>query len=266
MSHLMFPLLAGCDRLVYRAKVMSSPSAHTVPETITPTDRARDSPVITPLHDDPYMLVSFPILPFDTPHTDEESEPIEASETRIYCTYDHAYLAYPVTWLLSQVDRGDELLPSSFCKRYISSYKTYSSSASLASSLTLPIRKSLESEESEEEGPGLEVEEAAFEDQQQKAVPVEGTAMDEPRGLGYKAARHRALELAEGPVPIQTSASLVWSSGSLPVSPASLTVQSPIASPVTTLAATIAVDEDEFLEVQAQLELHGSILHAIPSA
>nr|GFA84332.1 hypothetical protein [Tanacetum cinerariifolium] len=35
----------------------------------------------------------------------------------------------------------------------------------------------------------------------------------------------------------------------------------PVASPVTTPAATIAVDEDDFLEVGAQLELHGSILH-----
>ncbi|GJZ64914.1 hypothetical protein Tco_0621610 [Tanacetum coccineum] len=52
-----------------------------------------------------------------------------------------------------------------------------------------------------------------------------------------------------------------WSSGSLPVSPSSPAVPSPIASPVTTPAATIAVDEDEFLEVGAQLKLHRSILY-----
>ncbi|GKF04023.1 hypothetical protein Tco_0034691, partial [Tanacetum coccineum] len=46
----------------------------------------------------------------------------------------------------------------------------------------------------------------------------------------------------------------------LPVSPASLTIPSPVASLVTTLAATIAVDEDEFIEVEAQLEHHESIL------
>ncbi|GJS04613.1 hypothetical protein Tco_0321121 [Tanacetum coccineum] len=40
-----------------------------------------------------------------------------------------------------------------------------------------------------------------------------------------------------------------------------MTVPSPVASPVTTPAETIAVDEDEFIEVGAQLELHGSILH-----
>ncbi|GJR28600.1 hypothetical protein Tco_1104832 [Tanacetum coccineum] len=49
-------------------------------------------------------------------------------------------------------------------------------------------------------------------------------------------------------VPVQTPASPDWSFGSLPVSPASLTVPSPVASPVTTLAATIAVDEYEFIE------------------
>nr|GEZ52258.1 hypothetical protein [Tanacetum cinerariifolium] len=61
--------------------------------------------------------------------------------------------------------------------------------------------------------------------------------------------------------PVQTPPSLEWSSGSLPISPSSLVVLSPIASPVATPIATISVDEDQFLEVGAQLELHGSILH-----
>ncbi|GKF74173.1 hypothetical protein Tco_0220505, partial [Tanacetum coccineum] len=54
-------------------------------------------------------------------------------------------------------------------------------------------------------------------------------------------------------VPIQTPPSPEWSSGSLPVSPLSPAFPTP--------AATIAVGEDEFFEVGAQLELHGSILH-----
>ncbi|GJT24743.1 hypothetical protein Tco_0894680 [Tanacetum coccineum] len=74
--------------------------------------------------------------------------------------------------------------------------------------------------------------------------------------------------------PAQTLPSPEWSSGSLPVSPApsavsspipspmiSLTVLSPIASPVATLTATISIDEDQFIEVGAQLELYGSVLH-----
>ncbi|GKC77525.1 hypothetical protein Tco_1128299 [Tanacetum coccineum] len=62
-------------------------------------------------------------------------------------------------------------------------------------------------------------------------------------------------------VPVQTPPSPEWSSGSLPVSPSSLAVPTPVASPVTTPSTTIAVSEDDFLEVGAQLELHGSILH-----
>ncbi|GJV85605.1 hypothetical protein Tco_1525503 [Tanacetum coccineum] len=61
--------------------------------------------------------------------------------------------------------------------------------------------------------------------------------------------------------PIQTPPSPEWSSGSLPISPSSPVVPSPIASPVATPIATISVDEDKFLEVGAQLELHESILH-----
>ncbi|GKG55539.1 hypothetical protein Tco_0572179, partial [Tanacetum coccineum] len=44
--------------------------------------------------------------------------------------------------------------------------------------------------------------------------------------------------------PVQTPTSPEWSSGSLPVSPSSLVVPTPVASPATTLAATVSVDED----------------------
>ncbi|GJV43707.1 Orf y [Tanacetum coccineum] len=49
-------------------------------------------------------------------------------------------------------------------------------------------------------------------------------------------------------VPVQTPHSPEWSSGSLLVSPSSPTVPTPVASPVTTPAATISVGEDELLE------------------
>ncbi|GJV55104.1 hypothetical protein Tco_1456109 [Tanacetum coccineum] len=62
---------------------MSSPSTHTVPKTITPTNRARDSPVITPLHDDSYMLVRQAYTPIAM---NIESKPfedtIETKETK----------------------------------------------------------------------------------------------------------------------------------------------------------------------------------------
>ncbi|GKC45726.1 hypothetical protein Tco_1063448, partial [Tanacetum coccineum] len=158
---------------------------------------------------------------------------------------------------------------SSFLKRYRSSYETPSSSSSPASSPTLPSRKSSESEEAASEG-------------QQQAVPDEDITVDEPLGLGYEAARHRALELAECTMPstyedpeegtiyvdiecdmpqvrapVQTPASPEWSSSSLPVSPTSLTVPSPVATPT----SVEPVDEGFLAELGAQLKLHGSILH-----
>ncbi|GKD22446.1 hypothetical protein Tco_1224149 [Tanacetum coccineum] len=196
------------------------------------------------------------------------------------------------------------LSPSSFRKRYISFYETPSSLPSPTSSLTLPIRKRYQgsyepildteteddeseaegvrsgSKESEDEGPDSEGKEAASE-QQQQAVLVEDTTANEPLGLGYRAARCRALELVEDPAPstfedgtiyldieidprsrapVQTPGLPEWSFGSLPISQASLIVPSLVASPVTTLVAITVVEEDKFIKVGAQLELHRSIL------
>ncbi|GKE24134.1 hypothetical protein Tco_1435646 [Tanacetum coccineum] len=146
---------------------------------------------------------------------------------------------------------------------------------------------------SEDEVPYSDVgeEEAALEGQQQ-AVPTEDTAVDKPLGLGYGALRHHELVVGEGEMPstfeptlvtwvdpvdgrvytdimtyvppvapVQTPPSPEWSFGSLLVSPSSPAVPTLVASPVTTPVAIIAVDEDEFLEVGAQHELHRSILH-----
>ncbi|GJS37595.1 hypothetical protein Tco_0535977 [Tanacetum coccineum] len=174
-------------------------------------------------------------------------------------------------------------------------------------------RESDESQGLEGEGLGLEEEEAAPEGQQQ-AVLVVDTVMSEPLGLGYGAARRRALESIEEITPstyevgkssrsvpeqegveristfrqptlvtwvdleddrvytdvptyappaalVQTPPSPEWSLGSLPVSPSSHVVSSPIASLVATSTAIISVDEDHIIEVGAQLELHRSILH-----
>ncbi|GJZ79163.1 hypothetical protein Tco_0644000, partial [Tanacetum coccineum] len=99
----------------------------------------------------------------------------------------------------------------------------------------------------EDEGPGIE--EAAPEGQQQ-AVPVVDTAMSEPLGLEYEAAKRHTLESTEeiAPSTYETLPSPEWSLGSLPVSPSSPVVPSPIASSVATPSTTISVDEDQFLE------------------
>ncbi|GJW90346.1 hypothetical protein Tco_0167899 [Tanacetum coccineum] len=60
--------------------------------------------------------------------------------------------------------------------------------------------------------------------------------------------------------PVQTPPSPEWSFGSLLVSPPPAVVPSPIASQVTASAATISIDEDQFLQVGTQFELHGRIL------
>ncbi|GJX43553.1 hypothetical protein Tco_0260229 [Tanacetum coccineum] len=123
----------------------------------------------------------------------------------------------------------------------------------------------------EGEGLGLEEEVGVAPEGQQQAVLVVDTAASEPLGLGYGAARRRALESVEEIAPStyevgQSSRSMPKqhgadkSSGSLPISPSSHVVPSPIASPVATPTTTISVDEVQFLEVGAQLELYGSIL------
>ncbi|GJY68621.1 hypothetical protein Tco_0471603 [Tanacetum coccineum] len=69
--------------------------------------------------------------------------------------------------------------------------------------------------------------------------------------------------------PVQTPPSPDWTPGSLPISPSHSDVPSPVSSPlisltvpspVATPTATIPVDEDQFIEVGAQLELYGGIL------
>ncbi|GJR87333.1 hypothetical protein Tco_0211344 [Tanacetum coccineum] len=125
----------------------------------------------------------------------------------------------------ARVTEAMTLSPLSFRKRYGSSYETPSSSASPTSSDPSFIKE---------------------------VVPIKDTAADEPLGLGYGATRRHALELAEGHVP---GTFKVGQSSSIPdcTITRSFTSDHP--------PATIVVDEEEFLEVGAQLELHGSILH-----
>ncbi|GKE30593.1 hypothetical protein Tco_1445977, partial [Tanacetum coccineum] len=96
--------------------------------------------------------------------------------------------------------------------------------------------------------------------------PTLTTWIDLEDGIAY-------IDVPAYPPPAQTPPSPEWSSGSLPVSPTpsavstpisssmiSLTIPSPIASPMTTPTATIPVDEDQLIEIGVQLELYGSIL------
>nr|GEU39576.1 hypothetical protein [Tanacetum cinerariifolium] len=244
---------------------MYSPSAPTVPKTITPTDRAKDSLVITPLHDDPYMLVRRAYTPIATDIEFEPFEdPIESKETQ------------PLS------PRAAPLSPNNTLASQTTTLILHTQMSFTSIISDLPIRKSYrgtfepildtktESEESEDEGPRLENEEAAPEGQQQHVVPVKDTTADEPLVLGYE--QLDVVDPKDGTIYIdnkfdappvrvlvQTPTSPEWSSGSLPISPTSLTVSSPVASPVTTPAATIAVEEDKFLEsatVRGEIHSH----------
>ncbi|GKE52769.1 hypothetical protein Tco_1487925 [Tanacetum coccineum] len=198
----------------------------------------------------------------------------------------------------ARIAEAAALSPSSLCKRYRSSYKTSSlSSPTLlvrkryrgTSEIILETDSKgdelgeVDTEEDEEdessdadeerenqgldnegqgledEGHGMEEEEAVPKGQQQ-AVLVVDTAAIEPLGLGYRAARCGTLESTKEITPstYETPPSPEWSLGSLPVSPSSPVIPSPIASQLATPTATISIDEDQFLEVGAQLELHGS--------
>ncbi|GKB47339.1 hypothetical protein Tco_0898092 [Tanacetum coccineum] len=107
----------------------------------------------------------------------------------------------------------------------------------------------------EDEGPGMEEEEEATPEGQQQAVLVVDTAMSEPLVLKYGETKCYALESTKEIAPY------TYRPRQALVSPSSPVVPSPIASPVATLAATILVEEDQFLEVGAQLDLYRSILY-----
>nr|GFB23126.1 hypothetical protein [Tanacetum cinerariifolium] len=102
----------------------------------------------------------------------------------------------------------------------------------------------------------------------------EGRSLDdevvgESLGLGYGALRRRELAVKEDEVLStfevgQSSRSVSEQHGAervFALRKPTLVAPSPIASPVATPTATISINEDQFLEVGAQLELHGSILH-----
>ncbi|GJW65326.1 hypothetical protein Tco_0117210, partial [Tanacetum coccineum] len=107
----------------------------------------------------------------------------------------------------------------------------------------------------EDEGVSLKEDEVVPEGQQQAVLVGRALDLEDDRVYTDIPAYAPPATLVQAPLYPE------WSLGSLPVSPSSLVVPSPIASPVATSTATISVDEDQFIEVWAQLEIHRSILH-----
>nr|GEY56136.1 hypothetical protein [Tanacetum cinerariifolium] len=158
-------------------------------------------------------------------------------------------------------------------------YRPSRETSSHTASPALPLRKRYrDSKDSKDKSIDSEGEEATSANQQQQVVLAEGIAEGEPLGLGYGVAIRQALEETVGRVhstyevgqisrstpgqqsPTRMGLPTTWLDPG-GVLPSSLVVPSPIASPVTTPTSTISVDEDQFLKVGSQLELHGNILH-----
>ncbi|GJT42651.1 hypothetical protein Tco_0951366 [Tanacetum coccineum] len=245
-----------------------------------------------------------------TPHTDEESKPMEASETRVALPHFNTPPSDSTSPLSLDLPLPTQtsLIPTPSRAYYYRSTARMAMrmqptlspglSARVIEVMTLSLPSFLdtktkgdeseaegtdsESEESEDVGPSSESKEAASEDQQQQTAPVEDTVADESLGLGYGATRLRQTvdktptprllvrttweDPVDGTVytdikcdmpPIQTPASPECSFGSLPISPASLIVPSPVATP----ASVEPVDEVFLAELGAEIELHGGILH-----
>ncbi|GJY55527.1 hypothetical protein Tco_0454642 [Tanacetum coccineum] len=218
--------------------------------------------------------------PEEDPSETEEFEDSESSDTRI--TSSHSSASSDSTAPLSLDHPFTHTSPTptptrvSFHRRtarmarYRSSYETPSPS----SSPTLPIRKRYQEDEghgSEDEGRGSKDEEEAAPAGRQQVVPVKDEvfrSLPEHEGAERVSAFRQPIIVTwvnpeDGIVyiniltyvppvaPVQTPPSPEWSSGPLPVSPSSPAVPTLVASLVVTLAATITVDKDEFLEERA---------------
>ncbi|GKD56508.1 hypothetical protein Tco_1289895, partial [Tanacetum coccineum] len=230
------------------------------------------------------------------PLTDEEFEVLEPSDTRITSSHSSASLDSTVplspdhplaqasptptptrvsfhrrtarmavrtqptlsSGMSARIAKGPALSPSSFRKKYRSSYETPSPSSTLpvpkrykgTSELILDTKIEDESLDSDAEREGLEDEGHGLEDEghgledKGHGLEYEGPAADKPLRLAYEALICCGLAIGEGSVPstFETPASPEWSSGLLPVSPSSPVVPSPIASLVTTQRPILALE------------------------
>nr|GEU74443.1 hypothetical protein [Tanacetum cinerariifolium] len=191
------------------------------------------------------------------------------SRASYYCSTAHMIVHTQPTMSFdysAKLTKAMTLSPSSFRKRYIPSCDTPTSSSSPpVVSSTLPPQNlyqgtsepiadiDTESEESEDESIDSKIEEAVSEDQQQ-AVLVEGTTIDEPLGLEdithstfQVGQRSRSVSDQQVADETPTPRLLVRPTWADPED-ASLTVPSPVPLLVTTPTANIDVDEEEFLE------------------
>ncbi|GKE24377.1 hypothetical protein Tco_1435889 [Tanacetum coccineum] len=295
---------------------MSSP-AHTDLETVSLASKPEEAPLETnecqspPLRTTPlsydHTLISPDYTPA-TPLSDEEFETSEPSNTRITTSHSTAssdsttplFHDHPFG-LSARIVEAVALSPSSFHKRYISSYET------LSSSPTLPIRKryqgtpeiventedessdsDAEREGSDDEGHGLDDEGHGLDDMGH-GLEEEGLSLEEeaaPEGqcrmsrwlmglppIGYLLVPHGVTPRSCAPVqsfsisnqsissPVHVPSSPGWSPMPSSDLPA---IPSPVASPTDSspVASPATVKTESFLaELEAQIELQGGFIH-----
>nr|GEU95736.1 hypothetical protein [Tanacetum cinerariifolium] len=191
-----------------------------------------------------------------TPHNDDESEPLETSKTKATSPHSTTPLA-------------DSTSPSSQRPPLTQTSPTPAPPRALYYHSITRMDEGIDSKS----------EEAASEDQQHEADSTEDTVKDEPLGLAYRVVRRCALERVMDIVPstyevgqssrstldpqiaVETPPSLVGTQASPEWFLESPLVSAVVPSPVATSALVVALDEDDLLEIGAQLELYRSILH-----
>ncbi|GKC21472.1 hypothetical protein Tco_1023622, partial [Tanacetum coccineum] len=284
--------------LTVLSQVMSTPT-YVDSETITQADRAQSTRVPVPLPDDPNVAVrQAQLVAIDTesdleeaPLEEEELHPLVSSDSTAPLSLDHLLTHVSPTPTPTSVSshrrtscmtvRAQPAMSPGYSAR-VAEVMALSDSAFrkrgtswemriLRRMKRMRVRMQMTKERSDGEGHGLGDDDHGLDDESQ-GLEDEGASLEEEEavpevssGGGPDTEDDRVYTdvpaYAPPVVPVQTPPSPEWSLGSLLVSPSSPVVPSPIASLVATPTATISVDEDQFIEVGAQLELHGSILH-----
>ncbi|GKA57049.1 hypothetical protein Tco_0756237 [Tanacetum coccineum] len=236
-------------------------------------DALRALVVPIPLPDDPYVAVRQAYLVDTGSESEPEEAPSEAEEFQSLASSDSTTLLSP----------EPPVLP--LWKRYCGMSDLIADTESESSGSDSEEEEN--SSDSDDEGPGAEDEghgskrkEEAVSEGQQQATPVVDTTVGEPLGLGYGALRRRESAVGEGEVPntfemdpedgrvytdipayvpqvahVQTPPYPEWSFGSMLVSPSSLAVLTPVASPTTSspVASPVTVEAESFMaELGAQ--------------
>ncbi|GJX44834.1 hypothetical protein Tco_0261510 [Tanacetum coccineum] len=255
--------------LVYELRVMSTP-AYVDSETITQADEAQSCRMPVPLPDDPYVAVRQAQL-VDTEselkEAPSEAEELQSLGSRVpligeeFEAFEPSAMRAQLAMSLGHLARVAEAIAlSDLAFRKSDGDELWEEDTKEDESSDVDVERERESQGLDEEvhglgdedhglddesqgledkGLGLEEEEVVPEGQQQ-VVPVVET--DVGGWIGQKSRRVSPIIPAYVPLSYKshTPLSPEWSLGSLPVSPSSPIVPSPIASPVATQTATIS--------------------------